>query len=62
MSTFELLIKCKSRRQAASIAAHFQGDRPSEEFLADRIEMDKVEPIIGASIEFQHDIIIVNIE
>lgn len=60
--SYELLIKCKSRAQAQDIAAHFQGDRPSEEFLNDRLFENSGDCINGASIEFLHDKIVVYIE
>jgi hypothetical protein len=60
--SFELLIKCKSRAQAKDIAAHFQVDRTSEEFLNDRLFENSGECINGATIEYQCNIIIVNIE
>lgn len=60
--SYELLIKCKSRAQAQDIAAHFQADRPNEEFLNDRLFENSGDCINGASIEFLHDVIIVNIE
>ena len=61
MDTYDVIIKCKSRAQAIDIADHLVGDRPSEEFLNDRLFENSGECIDNVNIDFQEDIIIVNI-
>ena len=62
MDTYDVIIKCKSRAQAIDIAEHFIGDRPSEEFLNDRLFESSGECIDNVEeVDYQKDIIIVNL-
>jgi hypothetical protein len=60
--SFELIIKCKSKQQAMDIAAHFEGDRPSEEFLNDRLKRGSKAVINNVDIHYEKDLIIINIK
>lgn len=59
----EIIIKCKSKEQAIDIAEHFIGDRPSEEFLNDRLNEGSGETIDSITEYYESDdLIIINLE